>query len=214
VGRYNKAPGDIDVASSYWPNANNCSVTGTVAGDDNCNGNGNGIIDNLTINSTSGTDEIGPAWKHLQLSGFINNGIPPVPDEPVEFEPGVNAPASKISGAGYMMAGVAFLSRGTNGGAFTSGFGNNVSNFLYLGKKGTNPDINNLTRAALIPEEAFSIDSKVDDGNVDQSDNLVGFDTGNFQATTADSAPNACDNTSTYVVTHKRLTCLVGIRLN
>ena len=69
--RYNAVPGDMKNAETYWPSggASPCSVTA-----DNCNGNGNGIID---YNVFALPDETASAWRELSLANMISTGIYP-----------------------------------------------------------------------------------------------------------------------------------------
>lgn len=212
VGRYNKAPGDLEVASSYWTGTD-CAVTavnpGTpTAGDAACNGNGDGVIDA----AADATDEIGSALKHLQLAGFIGAGIATIPDAPVALTPGANAPSSKITGAGFFLSGSTNMARA--GAAVNVGFGANSTNYLYLGTASATPL--NLVSGSITPEDAFNIDAKLDDGIVSGA-NFQGFDSGNFRAILGDgNTANSCidaGNTS-YVVATTESSCLIGIAVN
>ena len=71
IGRYNKVPGDMDTASSYW---NTAGVCGTAAVD--CNGDGDGLIEHGT---TIATNEVLKAWKVLSLANMISAGIAVLP---------------------------------------------------------------------------------------------------------------------------------------
>jgi prepilin-type N-terminal cleavage/methylation domain-containing protein len=211
VGRYNKAPGDLEVASTYWPGAANCSVSGTATGDNNCNGNGDGTID---ASATAASDEVAAALKHLQLAGFIGAGIAAVPDAIAALTPGSNAPSSKITGAGFTMAGTTALTRGA--GAASIGFGAGSTNYLYLGKNPGTTVTNNLTAGAVAPEDAFNIDAKLDDGIVSGT-NFQGFNSGNFRAALGtDNTANSCINVgvTSYVITTTETACLVGMAIN
>jgi len=65
---YNAVPGDFYNASAYW---SNCAVGG--AGNINCNGNGNGIIEFDTFSPYPGVDiggEVLRVFRHFNLSGI------------------------------------------------------------------------------------------------------------------------------------------------
>lgn len=150
---FNKVPGDMDTAESFW-GAGICSDS-----TDFCNGNGNGIINKDT--SSTGIDETRPALKQLALAGLISAGIPVVPNTIVALQPGVNAPASKVSGVGYYLIG---NPQGT-------------ANVLIIGKPTTALTAgDDLINSAFTPEDAFNIDQKLDDAIVVGSlDNPLGF---------------------------------------
>ncbi len=63
--KYNALPGDMKNAASYWPTE--CvDVSGN-----NCNGNGNGHVNNLNYAEGNGYEHI-RAWQHLSLSEVIS----------------------------------------------------------------------------------------------------------------------------------------------
>jgi prepilin-type N-terminal cleavage/methylation domain-containing protein len=208
VGKYNAAPGDLNTASSYWSGANNCSVTATTTGDARCNGDGNGTID---ATATAATEEVAAAWKHLQLAGFIGAGISPLADAIADLAVGVNAPASKITGTGFIITGTTSLTRAA--GVF-AGIANG-SNNLYLGRLATAaPLTSSLTSGALRAEDAFNIDLKIDDG---LSSNFTGAITGNFRSldgSAATAATCATAATGVYTIANATTACLVGMALN
>lgn len=222
ISKYNKAPGDMDTASSFWTGTT--CVTTTAA---DCNGNGNGKIE--TANAIPG-DEVRIGLKHLALANMISAGIPAV-STVTGLVAGTNAPTSKISGAGY------YLVSGTldTGGALTSPYGAST-NIIVLGKATATAN-ENLINGALKPEDAFSIDQKLDDAIVTTSldspfsafissanaaytsaaTTFSGAATGNIRALNAsDSGANDCVDTTgaTYIVATTTSSCLLGLALN
>jgi len=202
IGRYNKAPGDLDVASSYW-DGTQCAATLA-----NCNGNGDGVI---SAGPLVAADEAAKAWKHMQLAGFINSGIAIIPDtNAAAFSPGVNAPTSKISGSGFMMVGTTALTRGA--GAASIGFGAGSTNYLYLGKIPGTTVTASFTGGSLKPEDAFNLDSKMDDGIVSGT-TFSGAESGNFKAVTGTDG-TGCQTSGGYTVATTTTACLVGFAVN
>lgn len=136
----NQLPGDMPTASSYFSVA---ACTEGVAA--NCDGNGDGII--IKSIMTPEDDETRPALKHLALAGMISSGIAVVPTTVKALVPGVNAPASRVSGVGYYLVGES-----------------QIAIQFYVGKQSDGlVDGDDLINAALTPEDAFSIDQKLDD---------------------------------------------------
>jgi len=213
IGRYNKAPGDLDVASSYWPATDGSQCVENATAATNCDGDGDGVIETGT---TVGGHEVAKVWKHMQLAGFINSGISTIPNGVADLTPGTNAPTSKFSGLGYFITGSLQLSSGADDCSI--GFGNNSKNHLYFGKAPGARDNVNLTGGAFTPEDAFNLDTKMDDGIV-SSASFTGASTGRFKAVAAvgdDFSFNAdcTDANGVYNFNQTIKSCLVGFALN
>lgn len=149
--QYNAVPGDMKDATSYWGTAGGngynaaCIAAQTQNNTATCNGTNDGQISSST-NNTYGERFLG--WKHLANSGLIagnytgktdgsaNSWVPNI---------GVNMPGSKIK------RGVFDLNWMAGGGSHV--FDSNVySNGVTL------------HNAVLTPQEALTIDNKLDDG--------------------------------------------------
>jgi len=65
---YDAIPGDFDNAHSFWGNACDASAA-------NCNGDGNGHIQDTECAGLPATNEIFRYWQHLQLAGIINTSL-------------------------------------------------------------------------------------------------------------------------------------------
>lgn len=195
INRFSKVPGDIDTAYLFWGSA--CAVSAV-----NCNGNNDGII--TRSNSSISNDEVHKAWNHLFNSKMISAAIQPVSSVVTSLNG--NAPASKLTGAGYIMVG------GSAAAPFTSN-----SNALFLGMPTAS---DTLTTGALKGIEAFSIDLKVDDGGYDttSSSNSIGAVTGSWQAVDGSgSTMGACVVNTTvgiYNVSNNTSSCRIGLILN
>jgi prepilin-type N-terminal cleavage/methylation domain-containing protein len=198
VSRYNKIPGDMDIASAYWPGANNCATTVV-----NCNGNGNGVINFATGARGNGTgDETERAWKHMALAGVIGQGIVEVADSFTATAVGTNAPAGRITGTGFM------IGSGTLGTGVTSPFAATTS-IILVGRSATN---NSLVSGALKPEDAFNLDVKVDDGIV-SGGNFQGANTGFFR-TINGLGSATCLTGNNYNIATTTDVCISGLSLN
>ncbi len=213
VGRFNAVPGDFATAYTYWTGAGSCAETATAG---LCNGDGDGIVEPGT---TSTLDEVSKAWKQMQLAGFVGAGIVVVPTTLVALTPGANAPNSKISGTGYFISGTADLTRGS--AAVAIGFGAGSTNYVYIGRATSTANVLNLVDGALRPEEAFNIDSKLDDG-VASGANFIGFNTGVVRSVKGSSnttltcllGNDAPATATSYAVAQTGTTCMLALALN
>ncbi len=211
VLRYNAVPGDMNNAETYWPSGGSspCSVTA-----DNCNGNGNGIID---YNVFALPDETASAWRELSLANMISTGIEVIPDVwGNQLVPGSNIPASKITGMGYLMVGAGSSFGYATTGQNTTAWNDGSTNAVYLGKPGypTDPYTSGLDAPALKAEDAFNMDKKIDDGTVNGSI-FTGASSGNFRSVNeSNSYATHCQDAGEYNLTVDSLTCLSGLALN
>ncbi len=159
--KYFALPGDMNNATSFWGKDNtNCAAhTGTNATPGTCNGNNNAVL-NLAA-SASATGENYRFWQHLALAGLIEGtytglaGGGSISHAMI----GTNAPRSKLNNAGWSIypfpttiaidnAGWANF-EGTYGNQFL--LGAEVSTSVTEGR-------------AIKAEEAWNIDTKLDDG--------------------------------------------------
>ncbi len=205
--RYKQVPGDMANAANYW--ASGCTITIT------CNGNGNARVESVW---GSNTDETARAMKHLSLAELIPYGINTIPASYAGvISVGDLAPASKVTGAGY------FISSGTDiGGDFIGTViaspwsSDTLINSVFLGRKTGSATSNGLTSGSVNASYAYNIDKKIDDGKTDTSLNTIGFNTGKIRVRNDSSGAVTCINagSTSYVVTSKDETCLVGYQLN
>jgi prepilin-type N-terminal cleavage/methylation domain-containing protein len=156
--KYFMVPGDITNATAFWGKDDpSCTGhTGTAATPGTCNGNGDGWIFTGVGWGAGQTAEIFRFWQHLQLAGLIGGSYTgnAGPSSVVHGIFGVNLPASRMSDAGWNV-----FRYGSSGD--TVNFAIEHGNFFGIGKLCTN----NLPQCrGLTPEEAWSIDTKLDDG--------------------------------------------------
>ncbi len=151
--QYAALPGDF--ANAYNTFGSSCS---TIASE--CNGNSNGIIE--WNNSTTNIESL-RAWQHLNLAGLLSIGFPGTTSTSGESDIGVNIPASSWPGAGVELYVGAATQNGATGNAiqiagFTASSSANSANIMT-------------------PQDAWSIDMKIDDG-IGQKGRILGFNTG------------------------------------
>ncbi len=155
--KYNTIPGDMGTAADIWPSATN--------------GDGSGQLTNAA--RALKTTTLGPLYipevlytfQHLGLSGMIDGGYSGA--SPVDVDglfivsPGVNVPKSTWEGAIYLFdhpnAADGDLSADN---MYYDGFYGHV---LYIGGRGA-PAIGMPNQPILSPEQAYSLDTKYDDG--------------------------------------------------
>ena len=156
--KYFSFPGDMRNAESFWgtmatgtcPNATGGSGTQT------CNGDGDGQIDQGASANQSG--EMFMFWKQLANAGLIEGNYTGIagPSNQQDGVIGVNAPRAKISNAGW------YISYNNNpAGTGSDWFAGAQGNIFYFGGELSAGPI---AGPALTPEEAWNIDTKMDDG--------------------------------------------------
>lgn len=99
--KYNCIPGDCIDATVFFGVDNDC-IAGS-SGPGTCNGDGNGVVQYFNIPSNSGgmTCESFTFWQQLGLAQLIS-GSYSKNCSTVMASPGINIPASRISGVGYV----------------------------------------------------------------------------------------------------------------
>jgi prepilin-type N-terminal cleavage/methylation domain-containing protein len=178
--KYHALPGDMTNAFSTW--GTNCAPTAV-----QCNGNGDGHITHSS--GTTGVESF-LAWLHLYLAGFTNGQYSGTATIAGQATIGVNVPGSKVSSdAGWSVDYSAEYNPPTNEGQY-----------LQLGKF----TASNLPITALFkPDDAYNIDSKIDDGSPRKG--LV-FGVGVAALTAAGCYNNSTIN-ATYNLTNDTATC-------
>ncbi len=154
--KYFQLPGDMNNAQSFWgaPGTGTCP-TGTMTGTQTCNGNGDWHIDPAAAASQSG--EMATYWQHLANAGLIEGTYTGVmgAGSSQETDIRVNTPPSKMNSAGWSVQYIGVL---TNGNFMNIG---DYGNVLFFGAAASSQK----TFAPILkPEEAWNIDTKLDDG--------------------------------------------------
>ncbi|MDE3016875.1 MAG: prepilin-type N-terminal cleavage/methylation domain-containing protein [Pseudomonadota bacterium] len=198
--KYHALPGDFKGAEAIWGSDSNCPNTTYTAMPHTatCDGNGDGHIGDASGNTPA---EWFRAWQQLANAGVIEGGYNGIAGtgSNVNAVPGVNVPASKISGAGYTVY-YSFLPNGSATNWPTVGhvimFGTVYPDAFTYGN-------------AVTPAETRMIDSKIDDGLPAYGRVTVGKSPAHPNCTTSDTA-----SLSTYNTSYQGNACSVIFNLN
>jgi len=147
--QYRYLPGDMPNAQQYWPTT--------------VNGNGNGIVEYTSFGTGStasvagGPNEAFLFWQHLALAGMVQgnyNGLAD-PASTVGYTIGVNSPLAQVDGVVW---GASYVDcRGGCGNIFNRDY----RDWLTVGSL---LDVVYADSPFLTTSEAYSIDTKMDDG--------------------------------------------------
>ena len=191
--KYNALPGDMKNATDYWTAQDggdgfgtDCTAAASTT-QATCNGDGNGKIANMQDYTSANTYESFRAWQHLANAGLVEGGLSGNIISGNTAYPGRNIPKSKINGAGWHIQSDA--SSGYLGGFFYPG---TDGHFLVLGASQGGGYYN---YAPVLPaEDAYSIDSKIDDGKPITGAMLIMGDFGSPETCSTGTAPNKTYN--------------------
>tara|TARA_B100001123_G_scaffold443817_1_gene590887 strand:+ start:1293 stop:2060 length:768 start_codon:yes stop_codon:yes gene_type:complete len=152
--KYFALPGDMRNATSFWGTATACPGTQATPSSDarTCNGDGNGVVQYFYAGPVNST-ELHRFWQHLANAGLVEGtytGVQTTSGEIRSFAAGVNAPASKLGNAHWYISSYGDIDSGS--GYWWDG---DATNILTLSDNSAIP---------LAPEEAWNIDTKLDDG--------------------------------------------------
>lgn len=180
--KYLALPGDLRNASNFWVGATN--------------GDGDNTLEPATADGGKG--EMYGTWQQLALAGIIEGtysgnsgaGGAGLQDSVI----GTNVPAGKLNSTGWTIIWVGSQAVGSTT-YFTGSYGNS----LVFGAK-TADDITNA--ASIKAEEAWNVDTKIDDGDPEEGKVRV-------PETRAAAGETACSNTTTgaYALTNTAAAC-------
>lgn len=157
--KYFALPGDMPNAVQFWGARDGATTDGLdttcdtlttpATGAETCNGNGDGRIQSR---------EVFRAWNHMANAGLIEGTYTGIPNAggTLLAIPGENTPQSKISNVGFSI-----LTANEYTADSGSWFIHDAGLLFSVGKKYTD---NELRIGFLLPEEAWNIDKKIDDG--------------------------------------------------
>ena len=196
--KYFAIPGDFNNAQAFWGQSTACggaSATGV------CNGNGDGIINQAAAVSTQGEDFM--FWRELAFAGLVEGnytGIagPSAGNTGIDSVIGTNVPKSKMANSGWSVRNLAnYAGDGATykydyGNIF--GFGSQVTGDTTYG-------------ANMKPEDAWNIDTKLDDGLPGSGKIMVRDDNVFGTATACTNATGNTDYTSGYKLSNTALSC-------
>lgn len=183
--KYFAWPGDMTNATDFWTAQAvpaSCATTPSTT-QATCNGDGNGQISY----TASSSNEMYRLWQHLANAGLIEgiyNGVSSTPS-PAGFGcvPGTNCPLSKVTKASWSMR--------YTGTTISHGqwFDGTYGNALFFGDSLSGSTYS--ARGVLSPEEAWNLDTKMDDGRPAQGKVVAWKNLVNAGCTTNDT--NAAD---------------------
>ena len=204
--KYLELPGDGRNATRFWlrQNGNADCVSNSGAGTNSagvCDGNGNGMIDTAGASQAS---EMLQLWRHLAKAGLIEGdyaGIAPA-SSGFDVIAGTNIPRSRVSGGGYYINQWDNSMNTGDANYYALSYGNN----LTVGAKQTA----GWHDAPLFKaEEAWNIDTKMDDGKPGRGTVVIGFTYPNCTL-----AANATDFAADYRLNNTAVACSMrAIRL-
>lgn len=175
--KYFGLPGDLNNADTIW----------TTVG----KGDGDGVI-NLT--ATANTNEVSLFWLHLSNAGLIEGSYTNVAAASVTacgtMTPGTNNPKAKISFGGWNVLGLGTVTDASAGNLIY--YNSSYGNALLLGG-GTTCGTATAMAGIVKSEEAWNIDTKIDDGKPDTGSMLV------FESQGA-ATPNGCGDVAANAV--------------
>lgn len=198
--KYFMLPGDINNATTFWTagtcpgtNANTTSPQGNT-----CNGDGDWAVEFSEASSTT-SNGVFRAWQHLAMAGLVEGSYTGVSDN-AGYSTAVasfttpNIPSSKLSNAGWL-----FYYAGNVASDSTFYYAGSYGNtFVY----GAPAGLASLSNPVIRPEEAWNLDTKLDDGKP-ATGSVVSFYTQN-----GTGATNCGDKaTAAYTLTATGINC-------
>jgi hypothetical protein len=206
--KYFALPGDMTNATAFWGIAGGTTGNDTTCfnatsnGTTTCNGNGNGRLE-YTDNSAAGNaPEWFHAWVQLKNAGLVEGSYTGGRGaDPRQAVPGVNVPRSKVSNGGFTLMSL----RPPNGGAFW--YSGDYNPMLFFGAQSPTNETNGLILKA---EEAWNIDTKLDDGRPGTGRVRTGHTNANCVTPTGETN----QNTANYNLTASAIACALIYSLN
>lgn len=202
--RYMAIPGDFDKAGDFWGYANTAGAGGSCAapasntgtGTQTCDGTGNGTLDQVY--------ETYRFWQHLANAGLIQGEYMGVTGSGSVSESliGENIPASKFSSGGWGARYFAVYA-GLDGFYFAYDYGH----MLQIGAEWAGT----VAHAPIFtPEEAWNIDTKMDDGAPQKGKILANPGGPNCTTTGNESGDNGDISASGYNLSETSMQCLLN----
>ena len=196
--KYFSIPGDMPIATRFWGTAAVCpGIETNPSSTVTCDGNGDGYVA-----FTTGSNEIFRFWQHMANAGLIEGqytGVRSCAINDYCAQAGLNMPASKLSTGIW-----GTHSRGTLAPGHATLWAGNYGSFYTFGSR-TTAAAGGHEGAVLKPEEAWNIDTKLDDGKPG---------TGTVISTPwgggCNNAASSSDYGATYALTITTPTCALG----
>ena len=202
--KYFALPGDMNNSTQFWGrlNGNADCVTNSgaavSASAGACDGNGDGNINAASAAGKAG--ELCLYWRELALAGIIEGSYTGIsgPATGNDIIPGTNAPMSRMSNVGW---GVFYL--GNYGGDIST----YAYNYLNTFGVGTITSGNIPEGWAFKPEEAWNIDTKIDDGKPGTGKLMARDSYGFGNAGGCTTSANSTDYTGGYNLSQTAFSC-------
>ena len=212
--KYFALPGDMNNATNFWGRAeavadcvSNASVAVSTNGKGTCDGNGDGQVTPATGGGVYG--EPFGFWKQLANAGLIEGSYngKAGPGGRFDAQPGTNSPKSRVSNAAWESR---WLSDATS--ADYSGddavYAMHYGNIFLIGAKAKD---SGPAGPIFKPEEAWNIDTKIDDGKPAQGHLIARW--WNDACARADDGKSAKDNLiASYNLSDSTLQCALIFR--
>lgn len=206
--KYFAVPGDFRDATRFWNRqtaAADCVSNhglGAAGSPGACDGNGSGRFD--AAGAASESAESFQFWRHLQLAGLIEGTYSGhAGSGSASHSTNLNTPKSKL-GTAYWLAGFAASLSGHTG-IFNRG---DIGFLLQLG--GLHASGGNRL-PVLRPEEAWNIDTKMDDGRPARGSVRARVNEDTQTLADCTTAATSADLDANYLLTSTTITCALGI---
>lgn len=158
--KYFALPGDMSNATKFWGEQDAVPATCITTSSSSaltCNGNGDGLVANWATEASATEYEMWRAWQHLANAGLVEGSYTGVNGGGnYRSTLGTNNPRSKLGNAGWT-----FVYLGSYAGD-SAYFAGNYGNYFSFGAQHATRFTFN---PALKAEEAWNIDTKMDDGS-------------------------------------------------
>lgn len=200
--KYFAIPGDMTNATAFWGFAagtvgnDAACFNASQTGQGTCNGTGNGDLVGATASANNPQGETFHAWKQLANAGLIEGSYTGFPKTSGAYNPdlGVNVPRGRLSNSGY------FLWTGANGYVDVNWYPSKAGTIIFFGS----PTGGLTDGPALKPEEAWNLDTKLDDGKA----GLGSVRTYKMGSTATPNCTDGTDpNTSNYRLSFTSVAC-------
>lgn len=198
--KYFALPGDMGNATKFWgavdPTPATCRATASTTAA-TCDGDGDGKISNAGLSMS----ESWHYWKQLSSAGLVEGNFNGIAGPANRFDAliGTNVPASRMANAGWTMVDVDSYLVSSPTYYFLTTYGNAFTFGAKLNLRFTNNPI-------MKPEEAWNIDTKIDDGKAVQGKLIAGY------TNTCTTAASSTDFAAEYALNSSAVTCQLVFR--
>ena len=206
--KYFTLPSDITNATAFWGAKAATSCTNNAgaavnAANGTCDGDGDGLI----FNSSASGSETFRVWEQLSLAGLIEGAYRYSQTSTFSETQatGVEFPAIGVGRGGAKLGYV-----GIGGGGASSILGS-TGHFLKFGAEGTS---SGLVGGIIRPDEAYNIDSKIDDGRPGMGSFLAHYDPGLAPVASTRCITSFSSSNANYNLTFINNGCTLFFRVN